>query len=165
MKISMDHLFLAPREELWNLLLNPAVLANCIPGCEQMQEAGLDSYTATLKVGVAAVKGTYIGHVRIGEKQAPSGYKLLVEGSGALGFVKGHASLGLAEEAERQTRLSLDGEAQVGGRIGSVGQRFLSGIARQLIGSFFRNIEKELLAGELTASGILPDNPAEPLNG
>ena len=147
MKIEVDHVFLSPQEELWNLLLDPARLTNCIPGCEQMEEVGLDTYTATLKIGVASVKGTYIGHVQISEKQAYSDYKLSVEGSGAPGFVRGQATIGLLGEGEQQTRMSINGEAQVGGLIASVGQRFLHGIARQMIGVFFRNIEKELVNG------------------
>ena len=147
MKIEVDHLFPAAQQELWDLLHDPARLTLCIPGCEQMQESGRDTYTATLKIGVASVKGTYLGQVQISEQRAYSDYKMSVEGSGAPGFVRGYASIGLLDEGERQTRLSIQGEAQVGGLIASVGQRFLHGIARQMIGTFFRNIEKELLNG------------------
>jgi carbon monoxide dehydrogenase subunit G len=146
-KIAVDHVFPAWQQELWNLLLDPARLTNCIPGCEQMQETGQDSYTATLKIGVAAVKGTYLGQVQISEKQAYSDYKLSVEGSSPQGFVRGEAAIGLLDVGQRQTRLSIQGEAQVGGLIASVGQRLLHGIARQMIGAFFRNIEKELANG------------------
>lgn len=157
MKIAVDHLFLAPREDLWNLLLDPARLARCIPGCDQMQEVGPDSYSATMKIGVASVKGTYVGRVEIGEKERPSRYTLSIEGSGAPGFVRGHAAFDLMEQGERQTRLSLNGEAQVGGMIGSVGQRFLVSIARQMIGSFFKNIEQELLAAGQSSGRIGSD--------
>lgn len=153
MKIEVDHLFPAAQQELWKLLHDPARLTHCIPGCEQMVEAGRDKYTATLKIGVAAVKGTYVGQVQISEKQPYSVFKLTVDGSGRPGFVRGLAAIGLLEEGERQTRLSISGEAQVGGPIASVGQRFLHGIARQMIGTFFRNIEKELLNGNGTTGG------------
>jgi uncharacterized protein len=147
-KIEVDHLFSARQRELWSLLHDPARLTQCIPGCEQMEESGQNKYTATLKIGVASVKGTYSGEVQISEPRAYSDYKMSVEGSGAPGFVRGQATIGLLEEGERQTRLSINGEAQVGGLIASVGQRFLHGIARQMIGTFFRNIEKELLNGD-----------------
>jgi carbon monoxide dehydrogenase subunit G len=146
-KIEVEHLFSAEQRDLWNLLHDPARLTLCIPGCEQMEASGPYTYTATLKIGLASVKGTYLGQVQISEQRAYSDYRLSVEGSGAPGFVRGHAVIGLLDEGERQTRLSIQGEAQVGGLIASVGQRLLHGIARQLIGAFFRNIEKELLNG------------------
>jgi carbon monoxide dehydrogenase subunit G len=146
-KVQVDHLFTAAQQELWELLHDPARLTHCIPGCEQMVEAGRDKYTATLKIGVASVKGSYVGQVQISEKQPCSEFKLSVDGSGRPGFVRGLAAIGLLQEGERQTRMSIDGEAQVGGAIASVGQRLLYGIARQMIGSFFRNIEKELSNG------------------
>lgn len=147
MNLEMEHVFPVPREELWNLLLDSARLAHCIPGCENLEAVGPDIYTATMKVGVASVKGTYAGRVEISEKQFPSHYKLSVEGKAIPGFVRGMASIDLAEQGERETRLSVKADAQVGGLIASVGQRFLSGIAKQMAELFFQNTEKELLAG------------------
>ena len=147
MIIEMDHVFQAPRQKLWDLLHDPKRLTNCIPGCEKMEEAGPDTYTATMKVGVASIKGTYSGRVQISDKQPPSHYKLSVEGKAAPGFVRGVATMDLAEQDGQTTKLSMKADAQVGGLIASVGQRFLSGIARQMAGVFFTNIEKELLAG------------------
>jgi carbon monoxide dehydrogenase subunit G len=144
LKVEIDHSFRAAQQDLWLLLHDPARLTNCIPGCEQMVEDGADKYTATLKIGVASVKGSYAGQVQISEKRPYSDFRLSVEGSGRPGFVRGNAAIGLVAEGERQTRLSINGEAQVGGAIASVGQRLLHGIARQMIGTFFRNIEKEL---------------------
>jgi uncharacterized protein len=143
MKIEADHVFPVLPQELWDMLHDPRRLTNCIPGCEELAETDADTYTATLKIGVASVKGTYLGRVEIRQKNPYSDYQLLVEGSGSPGFVRGQATISLAPH-ESQTRLSVSGDAQVGGLIASVGQRFLTGIARQMIGVFFRNIEKEL---------------------
>ena len=144
MNIAMEHVFPVSREQLWTVLLDPARLANCIPGCEKLEEVGPDSYAATLKVGVGAIQGTYAGKVEIAEKQFPAHYRLSVEGRSAPGFLRGLASVDLSERADGATRLSLNGEAQVGGLIASVGQRFLSGIARQMVEQLFTNIEREL---------------------
>ena len=146
MNIEKEHVFQVPREELWNLLLDPTRLVHCIPGCENLEAVGPDVFHSDLKVGVASIKGTYAGRVEISEKQFPSHYKLSVEGEAPQGFVSGLASINLAEQGARETRLSIKADAQVSGLIASVGQRFLSGIAKQMLGLFFRNIEKELLA-------------------
>ena len=138
----MEYVFPVPRERLWEVLHDPEQIARFIPGCEKMEETGPDRYSATLRIGVAAIKGTYTGLVEIGEKEFPSHYTLSVEGSAAPGFVKGVASMDLAEVDGGRTRLAMKADAQVGGLIASVGQRFLTGIARQMTKQMFQNVEK-----------------------
>src|SRR5690348_11110921 len=98
MNLVMDHVFQAPRQEVWNLLLDPKRLTKCIPGCEEMQETGPGMYNAIMKVGVASIKGTYQGKVQITDQQPPAHYKLSVEGKATAGFVRGVSVMDLAEQ-------------------------------------------------------------------
>ena len=82
MKIEGSYIFKAPRQRVWDVLVDPKIMAQCMPGCEGLQEIGPDRYEATLKIGIASVKGTYKGKVSIKEKQAPSHYVLSGDGSG-----------------------------------------------------------------------------------
>lgn len=145
MNISVQHTFPMTREDLWSLLHDPVRLAQCIPGCETLEEVEPDRYTAIMKIGVASIKGTYNGKVEIADKQAPSRYKLVVEGSAAPGFVRGAADMELSIAEDGQTLLSMNAEAEVGGLLASVGQRFLGGIAKQMTKAFFKNIEREAI--------------------
>ncbi len=144
MNINLSHVLPASRETVWKLLHDPARMAGWIPGCERLEESGPDTYTATWSVGVAAVKGTYTGTVEIKDKAFPSRYTLVVEGNGQPGFVRGTATMELTEERADQTRLAIKAQAQVGGLIASVGQRFLGGIAKQLTQQMLQSIEQEL---------------------
>jgi carbon monoxide dehydrogenase subunit G len=151
-RIIVQHVFPVNRQELWDLLLDSKRLAQCIPGCESLEEVAPGRYTATLKIGVASIKGTYVGTVEISEQQPPSHYRLSIEGSAKPGFVRGVGSMDLAEAEGGKTQLAIDAEAEVGGLLASVGQRFLSGIAKQMIERFCRNVEQRLEAGgEITA--------------
>ena len=143
MNIVTQHVFPVSPQELWDLLLNSARLARCIPGCEKLEEVELDRYTATLKIGVAAIKGTYSGKVEITEKQPPSHYKLAIEGTAGPGFVRGTARMDLSAAGDGSSLLAVNAEAEVGGLLASVGQRFLGGITMQMIQRFFRNIEEQ----------------------
>lgn len=145
MNIIETHTFPVSREDLWRVLLDARQMAKWIPGCERLEEVGPDRYAATLRVGVAAIKGSYTGYVEIRDKQFPEHYTLAVEGTAAPGFVKGTARLDLTDTGDGRTQLVVNGDAQVGGLIASVGQRFLTGIARQMTQQLMRNIEKEVL--------------------
>ena len=126
----------APRERVWKAFLDPVTLARAIPGCEGLEEIGPGEYKAKMKVGVAAIKGTYKGKVAIVDKQAPQQYTLQVEGSGGPGFVKGTAKITLEPSGET-TSVKVEGDGQVGGMLAGVGQRMLPGVAKMLMNQFF----------------------------
>ena len=136
MKVEGAYSFPGSPEKVWSLLLDPESLRSCIPGCESLTETAPDQWDAVMKIGVAAIKGTYKGKVAIADKQPPAGYTLQVEGSGGPGFVKGAAKISLSPEADG-TKVSVDGDGQVGGMIAGVGQRMLPGVAKMLMNQFF----------------------------
>ena len=140
LKIEGTYTFNAPREKVWQILLDPTIMAQCMPGCESMNQIGPDQYEAIMKVGVASVKGTYKGKVSIKEKQEPSHYILSGEGSGGPGFMQGDVSINL-EENNGQTVLKYSTDAKVGGLIASIGQRMLNGVAKLMVDQFFKKIE------------------------
>ncbi len=140
MKIDGSYTFNASRDKVWQVLLDPKVMAQCMPGCESMKEIGPDQYEATMKVGIASVKGTYKGKVSIKDKQPPAHYVLSGEGAGGPGFMQGDVSIDLAEK-DGQTVLKYSTDAKVGGLIASVGQRMLNGVAKMMVDQFFRKME------------------------
>jgi carbon monoxide dehydrogenase subunit G len=105
-----------------------------------MREIGPDQYEATLKIGIASVKGTYKGKVFLKDKRAPSHYVLRGEGSGGPGFMQGDVTIDL-EENEGRTVLKYSTDAKVGGLIASIGQRMLNGVAKVMVDQFFKKIE------------------------
>ena len=140
MKIEGSYTFNAPREKVWQVLLDPKIMAQCMPGCEKMSEIGPDQYEATMKVGVASVKGSNKGKLSLNQKQAPSHYVHSGEGSGGPGFMQGDVSIDLAEN-NGQTVLKYSTDAKVGGLIASIGQRMLNGVAKMMLDQFFKKIE------------------------
>jgi carbon monoxide dehydrogenase subunit G len=69
--------------------MDPAVLSSCIPGCDRFEPDGEDRYRVTLTVGLAAITGTYEGTVLLVDKVPHAAYRLVAEGQGRAGFVKG----------------------------------------------------------------------------
>jgi uncharacterized protein len=140
LKIDGSYTFNAPRERVWQVMLDPKVLAQCMPGCETLNEVAPDQYEAVMKVGIASVKGTYKGKVSIKDKQPPSHYVLSGEGSGGPGFLQGDMAVDL-EENNGQTLLKYSSDAKVGGLVASIGQRMISGVAKMMFEQFFKKLE------------------------
>jgi carbon monoxide dehydrogenase subunit G len=136
MDLSATYDFAAPVERVWNLLMDAEAVGACLPGCQGLKPAGDDRYEVELGVAVAAISGNFRGTVALTEKVPPTSYKLIVEGSGRQGFVKGTALVALTPDGDR-TRVQVTTEAEVGGLMARLGQRLLEGVAKATMDRFY----------------------------
>ena len=142
MQIKGDYTISAPRERVWKYFTTPELLQQCIPGCEELKPLDADTFEATIKIGVATIKGVYKGSVKIENKQPPSAYRLGVQGESKIGFVNGACDFTLEETGGNQTAVNLTGELTVGGKLARVGQRIIGGASKMMIGKFFNEVEQ-----------------------
>ena len=143
MKLTATYSAPAPRDKVFALITDPAVLQRCIAGCEKMERTGEDHYNAHLKIGVAGLKGNYVGQVHLQDKKPPESYQLLIEGKGGPGFVKGTAFIQLVDKGA-QTEIRCDADAQVGGMIAAIGSRLVDAIAKKMMDDFFKKFAEEV---------------------
>jgi uncharacterized protein len=143
MKLTATYTLPAAREKVFAAITDPAVLERVIDGCEKMVKTGEDSYDAHLKIGIAGLKGSYVGKVQLKDLKAPESYTLIIEGKGGPGFVKGTAKIQLADQSG-QTELRCDADAQVGGMIAALGSRLIEPAAKKMMDEFFRKFGEVL---------------------
>jgi hypothetical protein len=142
-KVQGTYTLHAPIDKVWTFLMDPEAIARILPGCETLKETAPDTFEGVLQIGVAAVKGTYTGSVQMRDKTPPTHYRLLLDGSGKRGFVKGEATVDLKAQAE-DTVLTYDADTQVGGLIANVGQRMIGGAAKLIINQSLKKLQDEL---------------------
>ncbi|HZN53461.1 MAG TPA: carbon monoxide dehydrogenase subunit G [Methylomirabilota bacterium] len=143
MKLEGSYEVKAPRDKVWSAFLDPETLRKAIPGCEKLEMIGPDEYKATLKIGVAAVKGTFEGKVRLLDKKPSDSYRLAADGSGGPGFVRADTLISLAD-IDGGTRVTYSADVQVGGLIAGVGQRMLGGVSKMMADQFFNRMSEQL---------------------
>jgi carbon monoxide dehydrogenase subunit G len=143
MDITGTYEFPAPPERLWDLLMDPAAIAGCIPGCNALEPDGENRYKARLVVGLAAITGTYDGTVVLTDIVPHKSYRLLVEGQGRPGFVKGNVVISLRPESVG-TLIDVQGTVQTGGSIARMGQRLIAGVAKMMQDRFFACMQGKL---------------------
>jgi carbon monoxide dehydrogenase subunit G len=143
MKIEGSHEVPAPCAKVWEAFFDPDLLRQAIPGCEKLEAIGDDEYKSTMKIGVAAIKGTFEGKVKLSDKNPPESYRMFVEGSGGPGFVRGSALITLTD-SDGGTRVSYSADVQVGGLIAGVGQRMLGGVTKMMADKFFEKMSELL---------------------
>ena len=143
MKIEGTYTLNASQQEVWDLFNDTTHLSNALPGCEELVEREPGKYDMVLKIGVAGVKGQYGGKMEVLDQEPPNRYRLVGEGSGSPGFVKGEALIEFSQKNDT-TIISYQGDVQVGGLIAGIGQRMMGGIAKMMLRQFFKNMENEL---------------------
>jgi carbon monoxide dehydrogenase subunit G len=145
MKLEGSYTFEAPQDIVWDVLLDPVLLAQVLPGSEGLEPLGDDKYKATLKIQVGPVQGVFEGTVALADINKPDSYRMDINGKGAPGFVKGGGAVRL-ETQGTTTIMHYTGEAQVGGRIASVGQRLLESSGKALVNQSLEAINQQIKA-------------------
>lgn len=146
MKLFGEHTLSASRQQVWDLFNDPSRLAHLIPGCENLQEIGPDQYSGKIVVGVAAIKGEYSGKISLQEKHPPEHYRMVIDGKGKQGFVRGSGTIDLSAAGADQTLVKYSGDVQLGGPLMQVGQRMVDSAAKLMMAQFFTAAEAELKA-------------------
>jgi carbon monoxide dehydrogenase subunit G len=161
MKLSGSYTLSAPRDEVWELLMDPMTLQRIIPGCERLEQIGPDIFAADIKLGLAGVKGDYRGTVQISDQQPPERYRIHGDGRGKPGFAKGDGTVELTAEPDGTTTMHYIAEAQVGGPVAGIGQRLIEGAARSIINQSLKALAAELKTRHAQSNGANQEAAAE----
>lgn len=144
MKVAGSSVLHAAPERVWAAINDPVVLAGVIPGCDQLTQLGPGHFGMTVTLGVAAIKGSYTGEVRLTDLVEPSSLIMRASGAGGPGTIDTAVAVTLTDLADGTTRLDYDADATVGGMVGGVGQRVLASVAKKTAGLFFAAIDDVL---------------------
>ena len=147
MKVDGSSILHADPVRVWRAITDPGVLAGVIPGCQVFTPLGDNHFGLTVSIGVAAIKGSYAGEVRLSGLDAPRTLTLRAAGAGAPGTIDTTVEVRLTDLGDGTTRLDYAADAVVGGMVGGVGQRVLASVARRTAGLFFAAID-DVLTGE-----------------
>ncbi|NKR95197.1 carbon monoxide dehydrogenase [Rhodococcus hoagii] len=147
MRIAGTAQLLAPPEVVYDNLQDGRVLAATIPGVQSLEQLADNHYKLSITAGVASIKGTYDGEVILSQQNRPESFVLTASGSGAPGTVKADVTVRLEECEGGGTLLSYDADAVVGGMVGGVGQRMITGVAKKMAGVFFKGIDGVIVDG------------------
>lgn len=142
-RIEYTYEFQIPRDTVWKLIQDEEVLKKSIPGCKSFVRADDDVYHVEMGLSVGPVKGVFTGQVRMDNQTEPSYYRLLMKGKGMPGEIDATAHMNL-EESNGGVLLNCRTEVMVTGVLASVGQRVMGGVAKLVLGQFFKSADAEM---------------------
>ncbi len=153
MNFSGTYTFEAERQAVWDLMMNPDAIASAMPGVDEFVpiEGEANAWQAKAKISLAAVNGNYVGTIRMSEQEPPHQYRLTVNGEGQQSIIGGTVLIKMEyDEANQQTLLTWDAEANISGKLARIGQRVIKAAANMMSNRFFNNLAQQLSTGENT---------------
>jgi uncharacterized protein len=143
LKIGGKYKITAPRQKVWDALMDPEILAVAIPGAERCMELSPGKFQVEIKVGIGIIRGKFSGVVETTDLDPPAHQTLVMSGEGTGGWIKGGGALTL-RDVEGNTEIEVDGEALTGGVLARVGQRMIGNASKTMMGQFFKNLNREI---------------------
>jgi len=132
-KLQGEYVFCGPREEVWELVRDPEVLATALPGAQSLKRVSDSEYEGMMKVRIGPVAGSFSGRVVVCDEIPPESYVLNVEGKGKPGWARGNGQVNLVEEPDGRTLMKYQGDVQIGGKLANVGQRLIDSVSKSMI--------------------------------
>lgn len=133
--------------DVWLVMVDIARIAGCIPGCEQIEEhEKLKLYRAVLKQKIGPFKLEVPAEIVVDEYQEPNFVRARAVGkdkfTGTILTV--NLDVKLAPEEANGSRLGVDADLQVAGRLASLGYSIIKKKAEENFAVFEQHLRAEL---------------------
>ena len=151
MEISGNQKVKAPRQQVFQALLDPEVLKNSVPGCESAELVDSPSgrqLKLVVSPNLPGLKGPFNIFLQTGEVVPPSHMVITAEPYNSFGSVKATCAIDLAEDAEG-TQLTYNASAEASGKIANIPDMVINGAVKMGMGQFFKNFEKQVSAARV----------------
>lgn len=146
MKLTGTHTIHAPIQKVWDMLMNPEILAKITPGVSKLELTGEDQYDAIANMKIGPVSGNFKGALQIEDKEEPNKFTLKTQQKSKIGNAKADVMIALQSTDPKTTEVSFEGQVQLSGTIARTGQRVISGVANSLSKQFFEALDEEIQA-------------------
>jgi hypothetical protein len=133
----------APRETVWEVLNDPAQMANLMPGVESFEVEDARHWKANVKIplGLGGLKMA-MNFDKV-EERAPEYAKLVAKGTGVGAMLNMETQFHLTESGDG-TSMRWEADVKIAGPVGSMGQRVLQPIINQQVGNVLTALEKQV---------------------
>jgi carbon monoxide dehydrogenase subunit G len=137
----------APREQVWERLMDPNFVAASAPGVESVEAVDPTHFKVVSGLGVGAVKVRFKLDVELSDVVPPERLRMAARGRAPGSAVDVVSNVRLDDAGNGRTRLSWSATSTISGTVASVGARLLEGTARRLTEEFWTDFARRVSTG------------------
>jgi len=158
MKVAGDRTFDAPQQTVWEVLNDPARLANTIPGVESFEVQDGRNWHANCNIPLGL--GSLKMRIRFEktEERPPEFASLNAKGDGVGAIMSMQTQFQLSA-AGSATQMHWEADVSIAGPVGSMGQRVLQPIVQQQVANVLDALDKQVQEAARPGSAA-PEQPA-----
>jgi carbon monoxide dehydrogenase subunit G len=157
------HAFAGSVPVVWEMLLDPDVIAKTTPGTREMRRVGPERYAGTMRLGLGPFVAEFDLAIALADVVAPERYSMLITGRGRLATLDGRVALRLSVDgAAAGAVLHYTGDFRVGGAAAALGHRVLEPVGQLLAKQGLEAMSAELTRRLAAQAGPGSAGPAGP---
>ena len=134
----------APRQKVWDFLMDPEQVAMCGPGYQSIEIIDPTHFRVVAKVGIGFISSKFSVDMELAEAVPAERAVMKARGQAPGSAVDATAEMQLSGPAEGPTQMDWSADVSIAGTLASVGSRLIEGTANKMIGQTFDCIRGKL---------------------
>ena len=159
MKVEGERTFAVPREVVWNVLNDPAQMAELMPGVQSFEIQDPTHWSAKVKIPLGLGGLAMTIDFEKTEERAGEFSSLHAKGNGVGAMMNMQTSFTL-EPLDDGTKMLWAADVSIAGPVGAMGQRVLQPIVKQQVSQVLAALDKQVTAAS-EASGEIAAPPQQ----
>jgi carbon monoxide dehydrogenase subunit G len=144
MHLEGKYLLKKPRAQVWDFVSKPEEIAKCLPDLQSFEIKNSHSFTVTIKVGIAFVRGNFKFDFTLLDQKPPSHSRFDAIGKGAGVSVRLSANMDLKEAEDGGTELEWQADAEMGGLLAEISPSLIQSSTNKFTQQFFDCVKSKL---------------------
>jgi uncharacterized protein len=144
MDFSGEETIKAPRQDVWDFLIDPHKATQCAPGLQSIEVIDDSHFKCTVRAGVGMIRGNFNFDVKWGDLDEPTHAEMIANGSAAGSAVQMTSGLDLEDTDDGGTLMKWSANVRVSGKLAGVGGRLMSPVADRMTKDIFSCIRGKL---------------------
>ncbi len=144
MHLEGTYILKRPRADVWNFISKPEEIARCLPDLQSIDVKDPKTFTVTLKVGIAFVRGNFKFDFTLLDQKPPIHSAFNAMGKGAGVSVRLTASMDLNEVDDKTTELVWKTDAELGGLLSEISPSLIQNSTSKFSQQFFGCVKSKL---------------------
>ena len=134
----------APRERVWERLMDPHFVAQSAPGVESVEAVDPTHFKVISGFGIGSIRVRFTMDVELFDIDAGKSAKMRVRGKAPGSAVDVVSNLQVDDAGSGNTQLKWSATSEVSGTVASVGARLMEGTARKLTEQFWTDFAQRV---------------------